>query len=76
MYKYATGISAAIILSEGVLTKDEKKRDDYLEFLKRGGRLFPLENLKLAGADLQDKDVFKITLKRFETVLNALDTSI
>ena len=76
VYKYATGISAAIILSTGVLSGDNDKREKYLEFLKRGGSLFPLENLSLAGVNLSDSKCFDVLLNRFKDVLDNIESLI
>ena len=51
-YKYATGISAAIALSERVLSGGEKERNEYLSFLSSGGSKYPIESLKKAGVDM------------------------
>jgi oligoendopeptidase F len=52
VYKYATGISAAMSLAERVYSGGEKERQDYFAFLKSGGSRFPIESLKLAGVDM------------------------
>ena len=52
VYKYATGISAALALAERVLSGGKKERDDYFGFLKSGGSRFPIESLKAAGVDM------------------------
>ncbi len=52
VYKYATGISASIALSNRVLSGGDKERDDYFAFLKSGGSRFPIESLKVAGVDM------------------------
>src|SRR6266702_2018475 len=49
VYKYATGISAAVALSERVLSGQPGGIEAYLEFLRSGGSRFPLETLKAAG---------------------------
>ena len=51
-YKYATGISAAIALSERVLSGGEKERNEYLSFLSSGGSKYPIESLRKAGVDM------------------------
>ncbi|MCI2430207.1 oligoendopeptidase F [Candidatus Acetothermia bacterium] len=56
VYQYATGISGAHALAEGVLTGKPGAAQKYLEFLKAGGSLFPLEVLKLAGVDLSSPE--------------------
>ncbi len=52
VYKYATGISASIALSERVLGGEESARADYFAFLRSGGSRFPIESLKVAGVDM------------------------
>jgi oligoendopeptidase F len=52
VYKYATGISAALALAERVLSGGEQERQDYFTFLRSGGSRFPMESLKLAGVDM------------------------
>jgi len=52
VYKYATGISASIALSERVLSGGDREREDYFAFLKSGGSRFPIESLKVAGVDM------------------------
>jgi oligoendopeptidase F len=52
VYQYATGISGANALANRVLREGEDAVDAYLNFLKTGGALYPLDALKLAGVDL------------------------
>ncbi|GBU27852.1 oligoendopeptidase F [Treponema sp. R8-4-B8] len=54
VYKYATGVSAAIALADRVLSGGEKERQDYFTFLKSGGSRFPIESLKAAGVDMSN----------------------
>lgn len=52
VYQYATGISGAHALAEGVLRDGQPAVDAYLGFLKAGGSQYPLGVLKAAGVDL------------------------
>ena len=52
VYQYATGISAANALAEDVRTEGPPAAERYLNFLKVGGSLYPLDALKLAGIDM------------------------
>ncbi len=52
VYQYATGISGAHALSEGILSGKPGAAQNYLAFLKAGGSLYPLDALRLAGVDL------------------------
>jgi oligoendopeptidase F len=73
VYKYATGISAAVALSERVLSGDSGSLDAYLNFLRSGGSQFPLETLKAAGVDMTTPAPIESTLRLFERRLNELE---
>src|ERR1700730_12814805 len=62
VYKYATGISAAVALSPQVFTGDPGAVEAYLTFLKSGGSKFPLETLQLAGVDMSTSAPIESTL--------------
>src|SRR5206468_10865215 len=49
VYKYATGLSAAVALSQRVLENESDAVENYVGFLKSGGSRFPLETLHHAG---------------------------
>ncbi len=57
VYQYATGIAAAHALARGVLARENGAAARYLDFLKAGGSLYPLDALKLAGVDLTTPEV-------------------
>lgn len=69
VYKYATGMSAAVALSNGVIEGNKRgdytNRDNYLKFLKSGGSRTPIENLKVAGVDMTKPEVVESALKLF-----------
>jgi oligoendopeptidase F len=73
VYKYATGISAAVALSERVLSGKSGSVDAYLSFLCSGGSKFPLETLKLAGVDMATPVPIESTLRLFESRLAELE---
>ena len=73
VYKYATGISAAVALSERVLRGEPGAVEAYLGFLKSGGSRFPLETLKAAGVDMSTPAPIKSTLRLFERRLGELE---
>jgi len=52
VYQYATGISGAHALSQGVVSGQPGAAERYLDFLKSGGSRYPLDALKQAGVDL------------------------
>jgi oligoendopeptidase F len=73
VYKYATGISAAVALSEKVLRGEAGAVEAYLGFLKSGGSKFPLETLKDAGVDMTTSAPIESTLRLFERRLGELE---
>lgn len=73
VYKYATGLSAAISLADRVLEGGEKERDDYLGFLKAGCSASPLDILRGAGVDMEKTDAIKAAMNRFEKLTNEFE---
>ena len=73
VYKYATGISAAVALAERVLSGKPGSVDAYLGFLRSGGSRFPLETLKVAGVNMGTSAPVESTLKLFERRLSELE---
>ena len=76
VYKYATGISAAVALSQKVLHGGPADLEAYLGFLKSGGSEYPLETLQKAGVDLSTPapvdaalDLFRGRLTELESLL-------
>ncbi len=76
VYKYATGISAAIYLAESVLSGDARARDDYLEFLSLGASRYPLESLSVAGVNMQRAEPIERAISHFCDLVNRLSTLV
>ncbi|MBO5668455.1 MAG: oligoendopeptidase F [Lentisphaeria bacterium] len=71
VYKYATGMSAALKLSRDLLSGSDDAKERYLNFLKAGGSKDPLDILKDAGVDLTSPEPVDAALGFFrETVAN------
>ncbi len=73
VYKYATGISAAVALSQRVLSKEPGAVEAYLDFLRSGGSRFPLETLRAAGVDMASPAPIERTLRVFKQRLDELE---
>ncbi len=56
VYQYATGISGAHTLGQAVLDGRPGAVDRYLDFLKAGSSLYPLDALRYAGVDLMSPE--------------------
>jgi len=74
VYKYATGLSAAMTLAEGVLNNEEGAKENYLNFLKSGGSTYPIDSLKKAGVDMSSPKPVEAALKKFENMLTEAET--
>jgi oligoendopeptidase F len=73
VYKYATGLSAAVALSRRVLRGGESELQGYLKFLSGGCSKDPLDLLRDAGVDMTEPTPVAVTLERFETLTRQLD---
>ncbi|MFM7842656.1 MAG: oligoendopeptidase F, partial [Planctomycetota bacterium] len=73
VYKYATGLSAAIALSQRVLQGGQKELQDYLSFLKGGCSKFPLDLLRDAGVDMESPAPVDTALRHFGRLVDDLE---
>lgn len=73
VYKYATGLSAAIALSQRVLNGGESELNDYLNFLKGGCSKYPLDLLRDAGVDLESPEPVDTALQHFGALVDQLE---
>lgn len=69
VYKYATGLSAASYITEGLLNGKIKK-EDYIAFLKCGDSMSPLDSLKLTKVDLSKKEVIESAASMFDSLID------
>ncbi|MFI5380846.1 MAG: oligoendopeptidase F [Tepidisphaerales bacterium] len=73
VYKYATGMSAAIALSQRVLHGGEPELKAYQNFLKGGCSKFPLDLLRDAGVDMEKSEPVDTALELFDRLVKELD---
>ncbi|MFM8734186.1 MAG: oligoendopeptidase F [Pirellulales bacterium] len=74
VYKYATGLSAAITLAKRVAEGGAKELEAYLAFLKGGCSKWPLDLLRDAGVDLEKPEPVATALTRFGELVDELGT--
>ncbi|NIL96166.1 MAG: oligoendopeptidase F [Planctomycetales bacterium] len=72
VYKYATGMSAAMALADRVLQGGRGELDNYLNFLKAGCTKYPLELLQDAGVDMTSSQPIATALTRFDQIVDQL----
>lgn len=73
VYKYATGLSAAIALSQRVLHGGKAELNAYLGFLKGGCSKDPLDLLRDAGVDMEKPEPVATALEYFGKLVEELD---
>ena len=73
VYKYATGISAALALAKRVTGGSDKEREDYYKFLKSGGSRYPIESLKIAGVNMEETAPVQAACDTFRQIVEQLD---
>ena len=74
VYKYATGLSAAIALAERVTAGGPQELSDYLGFLKGGSSQYPLDLLRAAGVDMEQPGPVDTALEHFSRLVDELDS--
>lgn len=70
VYQYATGLSAACYIVKRILNHDENAVSDYLKFLSTGDSMDPIEELKVAGVDMEDEKVINGAIDMFQEIIN------
>ena len=73
VYKYSTGIAAAIAISNRILTVGESAVEDYFKFLKLGGSKFPIDELLTAGVDMNSPKPVEDAIKHFDNLIIQLE---
>lgn len=75
VYQYATGFSAAIALSQKILSEGESAVKAYKEnFLSAGCSKDPVSILKDAGVDMSTKKPIEDALKLFNSLIDEMET--
>jgi oligoendopeptidase F len=70
VYKYATGICASIAIVSKIINGEKGAIENYIKFLKLGSSVYPIEALKVAGVDMEDKTVIQNAINYFDKLLN------
>ena len=73
VYQYATGKSAALALSQQILTEGARAVERYLHFLTRGSSRPSIELLQDAGVDMTSPAPVQQAMDRFGSLLDQLE---
>ena len=72
VYKYSTGISAAIAIATKILNKEHGFVDRYINMLKQGCSKKSIELLKMVDVDLESVDTYNNTIKFYNEKIEEL----
>ncbi|MDQ3704311.1 MAG: oligoendopeptidase F [Chloroflexota bacterium] len=74
VYKYSTGMSAAVALSQQIINEGQPAVDRYLRFLSRGGSDYSINLLRDAGVDMASPDPVRQALQMFGKRLDQMES--
>ncbi len=69
VYQYATGLAAANYIAENIMKGDKEALNNYLKFLTLGGSQDPIDELKVAGVDMNSPKVIEQALDTFRGLI-------
>lgn len=73
VYQYATSFTASMLIYENVKNNVPNAFENYIKMLRSGGSDYPIEEVKLAGVDLTQKEAFLSVTKRMEELVDELE---
>ena len=71
VYQYATGFCSAVAIADHILKTGDAS--DYLRFLSTGGSDYPLNELRIAGVDLEKPETVQSAMKVFDETVSELE---
>ncbi len=75
-FQYATGISAAHALCNGILSGKAGATENYLKFLGLGNSVYPLDALRTAGVDMLSPKPVEAGFKVLEKLIHRMESLI
>ncbi len=76
VYQYTTGIAAANALARDVLEQGEPAAKRYMDFLKAGSSVYPIDALKIAGIDMNSPEPVERGFAVLKNMVDELETLI
>lgn len=74
-YTYSAGLTVSTAVAQKIKTEGEQAVDRWLDVLKSGGTLKPLDLIKKAGVDMSKPDAIKDAVKYVGSLIDKLVTS-
>jgi len=72
VYQYATGISAAVAIVEGIREEGAPAAEAYLDALAMGGSAYPIEILETAGVDMASPEPVESAISVYDRYLDEM----
>ena len=72
VYKYSTGISAAIVIASNILDKKDGYVQKYIEMLKQGCTKKSIDLLKMVDVDLENESTYERAIEFYEENIEEL----
>ena len=69
VYQYATGLAAASYIAGNIMKGDKEALNNYLKFLTLGGSMDPIDELKVAGVDMNNPKVIQSAMDTFKGLI-------
>src|SRR5690625_2250100 len=76
VYQYATSYSASLKIYNDIKDGKENAFENFKELLKSGGSKYPVDQAKLAGADLTTKDPYLAVIERYNYLVDELEKAL
>jgi oligoendopeptidase F len=73
VWKYASSFAAGEAIAARFRAGDTSAVQDYLEALKLGGSVYPMEAVQRAGVDMNDPEVIRAVMDRFRSILAQME---
>ena len=73
VYKYCTGVSAAISIASKIINNEPGFVEKYIEMLKQGCSKKSIDLLKMVDVDLESKDTYKRAIDFYNQKINELN---
>ena len=74
LYNYAICVSVASYFASKITDGDKETLDKYLEFVKFGSDIYPLDAFKKLGISLEDENVYKNAILYFDKLISMLES--
>lgn len=73
VYQYSTSYAASLKIYSDVKAGKKDAMANYIKMLKLGGSMYPVDEAKVGGADLTNKDTFLAVIDRFNNLIDQLE---